>query len=507
MAQQATTSGQPAATAAAKEKQLKAVETTVRRIWRGIGLDERELQALCLSNSGTAAGTPSTFEIGHLAQATVALSTLAAASIQAARLGGRNDNDESSRLADVCVDQRHALIEFKSERFNLIDGELPPSPWGPVGGLHRCKDGYVRIHDSFQHHGRGAAELLGAEFDREDMARKLLDWNKVDFEDAAVAAGLACVALRSEEEWKAHPQSSAIDTFPLSVDLFSEPTTADQIATHHLASVPRHVIERKPLAGVRVLEFSRVIAAPLAGKTLALHGADVLWVTAPHLESLPSLDRDMARGKRTIQLDLRRDTDQEQLRSLIAGADVVLQSYRPGALAKKGLSLETVTALNPSIVYATLSAYGRNGPWADRRGFDSLVQTVSGMNVAEAIAEGSGQPARVTPCQALDHGGGYLLAFGIMAALRKRLDQPGVYKVETSLAQTMVLLKSLGRLPASTLNEYDSVTPDEVREFMTMDTTQLGTMEHIRHSGIIAGAANEWTEFPRSLGSDKPEWR
>ncbi|POY70288.1 hypothetical protein BMF94_6708 [Rhodotorula taiwanensis] len=497
---------------------VHAAADSTRRIWTGVGLDGADLEALQLNNTGescfrrmsqqtseqpdpppmigTAAGTPSTFAIGHLAQTTVALATLAVAAFQAARL--------EAAVAQVRVDQRHALVEFESERFNLVDGALPPSPWGPVGGLHRCKDGYVRIHDSFEHHGRGAAELLGAAFNREDMARCLLEWNKVDFEDAAVAAGLCCVALRSEEEWNAHPQSAAVPTFPISVDLVSASAEA---ASARLSSVPCHIVVRKPLAGVRVLEFSRVIAAPLAGKTLALHGADVLWVTAPHIESLPSLDRKFARGKRTIQLDLRQDADQARLRTLVAAADVVLQSYRPGALAAKGLSLEAVAALNPSVVYATLSAYGTKGPWATRRGFDSLVQTVSGMNAAEAEAEGLGNPARVAPCQALDHGAGYLLAFGIMAALRKRLDEPGVYRVETSLAQTMVLLKQLGRLPPGTLQEHDPTTPDQVREFMTRSATSLGDMEYIRHSGVIEGAANEWTEFPKPLGSDKAEWR
>ncbi|GAA5862513.1 hypothetical protein JCM8547_002089 [Rhodosporidiobolus lusitaniae] len=471
---------------------------TVSWIWEGVGLNQEETNAVVLVNSGTEAGTPSTFKIAHLAQASIALSTLVAASFQAARL------DEPIRK--VRVDQRHAVVEFKSERFNTLDGCPPPSPWGPVGGLHKTSDGYVRVHDSFPNHGHGAAALLGAEFTRASLAEKLLAWKKIDFEEAAVKAGLACYALRSEDEWNAHPQSSAIDTFPLSVSFVSNsPTPAPE--TSRLASIPRSLVIRKPLAGVRVLEFSRVIAAPLAGKTLALHGADVLWVTAPHLPDLPSLDREFSRGKRSIQLDLRQDSDQLKLKELVAAADVVLQSYRPGALATKGLSLNDVAACNPSVVYATLSAFGSNGPWAERRGFDSLVQTVSGMNTEEAAAEGKGEPARVTPSQALDHAGGYLLAFGVLAALRKRLDKPGVYEVETSLAQAMVLLRQLGRLPASTLDEYDPVTADEVRDLMQEGDSQLGKMAFIRHSGVIEGADGVWDELPRPLGSDKAEWK
>lgn len=252
--------------------------------------------------------------------------------------------------------------------------------------------------------------------------------------------------------------------------------------------------------------MKQVIAAPLAGKTLALHGADVLWVTAPHLPDLPSLDQEFSRGKRSIQLDIRQDNDLRKFKDLVAKADVFLQSYRPGSLAKRGLSYEDLIAINPSLVYSTLSAYGPAGPWKNRRGFDSLVQTVSGMNATEAAAEGAGKPARVTPCQALDHAGGYLLAFGTMAALRRRMDQPGAYRVETSLAQAMKLLKGLGRLPASTLKEWDPVAPEEVEEYMQEHDSELGHMRFIKHSGIIQGADGQWAKFPRPLGSDQPEW-
>lgn len=212
--------------------------------------------------AGTDAGTSSTFKIGQLAQATVALATLAAASIQAARL--------DSPIATVTVDQKHALVEFKSERFTIVNGKLPPSPWGPIGGLHQSADGWVRVHDSFPHHAKGAVDLLGADFTRESVADKLKTWKKLEFEDAAVRRGICCVALRTEEEWDAHPQSSAIPTFPVMVEHQRNVTLQEtqSVPFEHWSRVPRSICQRKPLAGVRVLEFSRVCpASPKASIT------------------------------------------------------------------------------------------------------------------------------------------------------------------------------------------------------------------------------------------------
>jgi hypothetical protein len=164
-----------------------------------------------------------------------------------------------------------------------------------------------------------------------------------------------------------------------------------------------------------VLDLTRIIAGPVCGRALAAHGAEVLRVTAGHLPSVAPLVIDTGRGKRSAEIDLRDPAGAATLRALIAEADVFVQGYRPGALAKLGFAPEAAAALRPGLVAVSLSAYGHAGPWAERRGFDSLVQTATGLNALEAEAAGQDRP-KPLPCQALDHASGYLMAFGAMAA-------------------------------------------------------------------------------------------
>lgn len=250
----------------------------------------------------------------------------------------------------------------------------------------------------------------------------------------------------------------------------------------------------------------KIIAGPLAGKVLAYHGADILWITSPTLPTVSEIDPEFMRGKRSAQLNLNLPSDQEKLLDLLSTADVFLQSYREGALASKGITEERIRKSNPSIITASMSAYGSTGPWAGRRGFDALVQAVGGIQRAEAEAAGQKGGLRPTPCVVLDHGSGNLLAFGIIAALRRRFDTKKGYHVAASLAQTMQWMKDLGRLPAETLQEWDPKSVEDVEEFMDIHESALGEMHFVRHAGIIEGCANKWERFPRPLGSDSLEW-
>jgi crotonobetainyl-CoA:carnitine CoA-transferase CaiB-like acyl-CoA transferase len=253
----------------------------------------------------------------------------------------------------------------------------------------------------------------------------------------------------------------------------------------------------------------RVHTIILSGLTIAsrTHGADVLWVTSPNLPTLPDVDCDVQRGKRTIQLDLRTAEGKRKLLDLAKDADVFLQGYRPGSLAALGISPEVLRNINPSLIIANLSAYGPNGPWASRRGFDSIVQTCSGMNVAEAERFGGGTTARPLPCQALDHGSGYLLATGIIAAVHKRATDGGSYVVDVSLAGTMNYLCSLGQYEGRSGFECpDIVEHADAAAFVETRTTQLGELTAVRHAANINGLEVGWDIMPKPLGSDDAVW-
>lgn len=233
----------------------------------------------------------------------------------------------------------------------------------------------------------------------------------------------------------------------------------------------------------------------------------MLWITSPSLPDLPEIDIDVSRGKRTIQLDIKNQVDKARLLELLRTADVFIQSYRPGSLAAQGLSNEELLTLNPELVIASLNAYGSEGPWSQRRGFDSLVQTCSGINAADAERYGAGEAARVLPCQALDHGSGYFLATGIMAALYKRATEGGSYEVKVSLAGVMRYLRSLGQYEGKTgFDRKDFKRPEDVSEFLETRQTEFGELQAVRHAARIQGLDVGWEHMPKPLGSDEPVW-
>ena len=225
-------------------------------------------------------------------------------------------------------------------------------------------------------------------------------------------------------------------------------TASDTISSKPILSncaFPRSDARSRPLAGLRVADLTRVIAGPICGRTLAAHGADVLRIHPPHLPEMPALAMDGGRGKRCADVDLRDAGDRRAFDALIEGADVFVQGFRPGGLASLGCAPEAVAERRPGIVYVTLSAWGESGPWAERHGFDSLVQTATGIVAEGSAAKDAGEPVPL-PCQALDHRSGYLAAFGAMAGLARRATEGGSWLVRVSLAGTGRWFDGLGRI-------------------------------------------------------------
>jgi crotonobetainyl-CoA:carnitine CoA-transferase CaiB-like acyl-CoA transferase len=246
-----------------------------------------------------------------------------------------------------------------------------------------------------------------------------------------------------------------------------------------------------------------VIAGPVCGRTLAVHGADVMRLTAPHLPGLPELDIDMGRGKLSAALDLRAVEEKERLAALVREAHVFVQGYRPGALGRHGFSPEALAEMRPGIVAVSLSAYGHEGPWADRRGFDSQVQNASGINVTEAEAAGV-PPPKELPAAALDHASGYLMAFGAMMALLRKAREGGSWHVRVSLAQTGHWLTRLGRLQ----HGFDCPEPagEEIKGLLDAMDTPFGPLTFIRHAARLSETPARWTRPPVPLGTHAPVW-
>ena len=322
----------------------------------------------------------------------------------------------SDKKQRVSVNARHAAISLRSTRYLRVNGKPPPSPWDPFSGFYPVRDGWISIHCNFPNHRQAALRVLGVGADRAQAEYASAKWHGEALEDAIHAAGGCAGFVRSHEDWQRHGQAVAVASQPL--------VQIERIG-HGPAKSRQH---ERPLGGVRVLDLTRVLAGPTCGKSLAEHGADVLKITAAHLPDSGMADLDTGIGKRSARLDLR--TEPEVLASLVKEADVFLQSYRPGALAARGFSPEVLAKLRPGIVCASLSAWGPTGPWKERRGFDSIVQAVSGI----AKAHGGEKP-RLLPVSAIDYVSGYLMAFGVSVALARRAREGGSWLVRVALAR------------------------------------------------------------------------
>lgn len=465
-------------------------------LWLGAGLDARALGRVHLA--GTNQRLPSSFAVGTAAQASVAASALAATEIGAMRQPGLP-------AQEVAVAMEHALAETTA--FFTLDG-VRPSIWSPVSGLYACgsaigQPGWVRIHANFEHHRDGALLLLGLppgeQTSRQQVAQALQSWNALDFEAKATAAGLVVAAVRSMQEWAEHPQSAALRAQPLvRITQIDSDSPAAPRAWRAIAP------DALPLSGLRMLDLTRILAGPVAARTLAAYGAEVLMVNGPQLPNIESI-ADMSRGKRSAQLDLKTPAGVAQMRQLLAGAHVFLQGYRPGSLQALGLGVDEVARLAPGIVCASLSAYGRSGPWADKRGFDSLAQTVSGINLAEAEAFGESVP-RALPMQILDYGAGFLLAFGVQAALLRQAAQGGTWHVEVSLARVAQWLVDLGRLPLTQPAPAADAAADWLQPYLETTESGFGRLCAVRPSAQLSRTPASLRRPSVPPGTDQPLW-
>ncbi len=454
----------------------------VAGLWRLAGADAAALEDLKLSGSDPV--LPSSFRVGAAAQASIAAAALAAAELR---------HGAGAPRQRVSVDMRHAAIEFRSEHYLTINGEAPANYGDPLFRAYRAGDGgFVRLHMNFPHHRDAVLKLLDCAPTRGAIESALGKWDAVAFETAAYQHSCVVAAMRTPEQWAQHPHAAAIAAVPV-------------VQIVKIGDAPPRPLPHgaRPLSGLRVLDLTRIIAGPVAGRVLAAHGADVMLISAPGLPFIDWLAKDTGRGKLSAYADIKTPDGQAALRHLIKDADIFVQAFRPGALTARGFGPKDVAALRPGIVYASLSAYGDAGPWASRRGFDSLVQTATGFNAAEARAAGVEGPKEL-PCQALDHASGYLLAFGaIMARIRQARDG-GSWLVSVSLAATGRWIWKLGRVEGG----FSCPLPsrDDVTDFLETSQSPFGPMRGVRHAAQLSETPAAWRRPSVPLGTDPPVW-
>ncbi len=454
---------------------------TLTRLWHDAGLAPLALQRIRLG--GAQPVLPSSFAVDSAAQASIGAAALAASEISVWRRG-----DERA----VMVDAVNAALECTGH-FS-IDGRVPDK-WDKLSGLYCCRDGFVRIHANFAHHRDGALRLLGlppgADTSRASAEAAASNVDAVELEDAAAQAGLVIAAARSVEAWDRHPQARALSALPL--------WTSERIGDAPPRTPPALPARALPLTGLRVLDLTRILAGPTCGRALAAYGADVMLVNSPKLPNIESI-ADTSRGKLSCHIDLHEPADKAALQHLLQGADVFVQGYRTGGLATRGFGPDDAARLSPGIVYVSLSAYGPVGPWADRRGFDSLVQTATGFNDAERLAAGEAGP-RAMPVQILDYATGFLMAFALQATLLRQWREGGSWHVRLSLAQTGAWLRSLGRVEGGLALPMPSVDG-----YLEIGPSGWGELAAVRHAATFDGAPTSALRPSVPPGTHAPNW-
>jgi hypothetical protein len=472
----------------------------VEELWAAAGGGADDVAAVALT--GAEHMLPSVFDVTGLAAASAAAATLAAARVRAARNG--------TAVASVTVDRRAASAAFVSEALFSPDGWERPPVWDPMAGDYRAADGWIRLHTNYRYHRAAAEKVLGGG-DRASVADEVKRWSATDLETAIVDVGGCAAAMHDRAAWVASSAGAAGAAEPVS-----------RIETRSAtARTPLTVADTRPYGGLRVLDLTRVIAGPVATRFLAAYGADVLRIDPPGFDEVPAILPESTVGKRRSALNLSDAGDRAQFERLLAEADVLVTGLRPGALDRLGYHVAVIRAINPSVITARLCAYGWDGPWQGRRGFDSLVQmscgiaaagaaaavggsvsteSATGESAARGSASGVDRPVPL-PAQALDHGTGYLLAAAVGVAVERLITAGRTSDIRMSLVGTANALMS------RPVPDGLSVARPNFADTDTVATnTAWGPGRRVPVPGRIEGVPARWTIDAGPLGQDAPVW-
>ena len=414
-----------------------------------------------------------------------------------ARDGGKGGQRIEVPLYDAMFTAmgRH-LVQFR-------DIDLPDTrsqPRLPMQRQYQCADGrWVQNHGNYERFvhqflaaagnpewGPAAVADFGKPLDRETAglwARRFEETFKqrtaLEWEEAISTAGGACTVCKTVDEWLNHPHPLAskmvVEVEDAQLGRMKQPGVqvrlrgtpgdiqgrapvlgehsreivegltggqpAANVPAQAAASPPGNPVDdvMRALHGVRVLDLCIVLAGPTCGRTLAEYGADVIKIDDPARPYDPAGSLDVNRGKRSILLDLKTDASRAVFLKLLDTADVVVENYRKGSLAKLGLDYESLRQRKPDLIYASLNAYGYDGPWSERPGWEQLAQATSGIQVRRGGREDA---PLLMPYPVNDYGTGMMGAFAVALALHHRNRTGQGQSVDSGLALTAALLQS-----------------------------------------------------------------
>ena len=448
----------------------------LRDIWTSLGGDAALPRSVLFTGDGD---LPSAFAVSDLAAGCIGASGLAIAELITTR---------GDQRPAVHVDRRLASFWFGTT-LRPIGWSTPP-PWDPIAGDYATSDGWIRLHTNAPHHREAALAVLRTSGGKEAVTAAVSRWRSDDLETAVVERGGCAAAMRNLAAWAAHPNGMAVAGEPLAwID-------AGGAAPEHDWPMTRN----RPLAGIRVLDLTRVLAGPVATRFLAGFGADVLRIDPPGWDE-PGVIPEVTLGKRCARLDLRQPAGRRAFGELLASADVLVHGYRSDALGRLGLDVAERRRIRPGLVDVSLDAYGWTGPWRGRRGFDSLVQMSAGI-AAEGMRRFRTDRPKPLPVQALDHATGYIMAAGVVRGLTRRMTEGVGSTMRTSLARTAGLLTSA---PIADRNE-EFAAAGEADFDGASEVTTWGPARRMNPPIVVEGAAMRWDHPANELGSSTPHW-
>lgn len=390
---------------------------------------------------------------------------------------------------DIAVSTRHAGASLRSYATLWVDGRPAggsPADGNPLVDFYRTRDGrWFFVHGVFEHLAAGTLRVLGVrERSAAAIAAAVARRDAQELEDALAQERMCGAYARSAAEWRAHPQGRLLAALPC-------------VEVRRIGDAPAQPLPpaARPLAGVRVLDLTRIIAGPTASRTLAEHGADVLNISSPRLPSLPTFVIDTGHGKRSAWLDVDEPRQREQLLALARDADVLVQGYRSGTLARRGLAPHDLARARPGIVYVSVNCYGHEGPWAQRPGWDQLAAVATGMTVRQ----GSVERPLLLPVAANDYTSGYLAAFGAMVALARRAVEGGSWEVRASLAQTAMWFQQQPDVEPAP----DQALPPH---WLQDSDGPCGRVRHLRPAARMSLTPPRWELPAAPLGTHAPQW-
>ncbi|MEO7729005.1 MAG: CoA transferase [Burkholderiales bacterium] len=405
---------------------------------------------------------------------------------------------KTGKRQKVAIDVRHAAATCQSSKH--LSAQTPEGGWKAVESESmqhmrsitqpwQCKDGrWYMPHFNLPHLHDRVIGVLGCESNADAVKKAIAKWDSHELEEAVAAARACGSIIRSNAEWLEHPHGKMLSGKPL----------VEITRIGDSAPIPFPKGDR-PLSGIKVLDLTRILAGPIAARTLAENGADVLMVTAKHLPQVPEHVKDTSHGKRSCFLDLNKPDDVATIKKLAKDADVFSQGYRPGIMDKHGLSPAQLANEHAGIIYLSISCYGDGGPFSGRGGWEQIGQSATGI----CLDNGDERP-KLLPASACDYTTGYNGAYGVLLALARRAREGGSYHVRVSLCRSGMYIYKQGHVKYPDANM--GLSAAELNSILIESTGGHGTLRHLGPVLKMSETKPYWDKPSPVLGANKPEW-